>query len=261
MMKLALNSEWRRFRALYRSYGLTVFGTPLALALAFLLLTAIFRSMATQQGVAYDVQPQLASLIGVFFWHVCMGSLGVLPATVQQEATEGTLESLFISPRSFPQQLVVRTPLIVLQQLIEATLIVMPSLLLLQLPLIFSPLAMLLFFITLFGTIGIGYALCGLVLVYKSIGQVTGLIVSLSLFVSGALVPLNSLPTVFHLLKLLFPTSWGIHLTRQAMFGETVGWVNIVGPIVQSILFLTIGLTLLVWGTRNAKELGGLKAY
>lgn len=261
MMKIALHAEWRRFRALYRSYRLSVFGTPLSLAFAFLLLTAIFRNMAGEQGVVYGQQAQLASLIGVFFWHVCMGSLGVLPAMIQQEANEGTLESLFVSVRSFPRQLVARTVFVVLQQLIEATVIVALPLLLLRLPIIFSPDAILLFLITLLGAIGIGFGLCGLVLVYKSIGQLTGLIVSLSLFVSGALVPLDTLPTLFNILKLLLPTSWGIHLTRQAMFGEAVGWLDVTGLMTQSVVFLIVGVVTLVWGVRQAKRIGGLKGY
>lgn len=65
----------------------------------------------------------------------------------------------------------------------------------------------------------------------------------------------------FNLLKLFFPTSWGIHLARQVIFGHVVLPMEIAGLVAQSALFLMFGAMVLSWGVRRAKVLGELNTH
>ena len=260
MLFLALKSEYWRLINLYRSYRISAISTPITYVISFILVTIIFQNIADMQGVVYDKQAQYSSLLGVLTWYVCIGSMGALPRMIHQEALEGTLESVLISSRSLSTLVLSRLIITVIERFLIAILMAAALLISLQIQPQLNIATTLIFTLTLLGAIGIGLFFAGLGLIYKSIGQLIGLVVNLAVFISGALVPIDSLTLLFNILKPLFPTVWGIHLMRQSLFATslTTPWL---GLSLQTLCFCLLGIASFRYGFQRAQQYGSLGDY
>lgn len=211
-----------------------------------LLVTLI--NVAEVSGVEYGEPLQTATLIGFLVWKLCTGVLSSLPSMIEEEAGAGTLENLVLSAELpfwvlFGARVVVRSG----RSLIETLLLAVSLSLLLQLPLLITSLALVIALLTLMGVWGVGFALAGLALIYKSVASVTELVAYLAFSISGAFVPINGLGWLFELLKYTFPMTWGIDLLRQVMI-DGAGWGtllnsgSLLGLFGQTLIFLFAGV-------------------
>jgi ABC-type polysaccharide/polyol phosphate export permease len=114
----------------------------------------------------------------------------------------------------------------------------------------------------LLGSCGVGFALAGLALLYKSVSSVSSVIGNLALLVSGALLPLDGLGPIFTVLKYGFPMTWGISLLRQMIF--LPGFVNIAewaGLTLQTLLTFGVGWLILATCLQRARRQGALTSH
>ena len=257
-------NELRRTAVLWWSYRLSAISSIVIYAIIFPLLMVIFQNLASQHGATYGPTQQLSSLIGFLVWNLCMKVMAAIPQMVEDEASVGTLENVIASPLSPLTTLVMRTCVLCVRYAIETALLGLALGLLLKLPIVLSPAAVLVILLTLAGACGVGVALAGLALVYKSVGSIAGVVANLALLVSGALVPINALGSAFVVLKFLFPTTWGIDMLRQVMIGGyPVGWLSaeFSGLILQTVLLIGAGALVFQACLSKAKMQGSLSTY
>ena len=120
-----------------------------------------------------------------------------IPRMVEDEAIEGTLKNVILTSVPLHLMVVLRTVVYCLRYGLETLLLGAVLGLTLGLFAPFTARVAMTVFLTLAGTCGIGLALAGLALVYKSVGSVVGVIGNLTLLFSGALVPLDGLGGLF----------------------------------------------------------------
>jgi ABC-2 type transport system permease protein len=123
-----------------------------------------------------------------------------------------------------------------------------------------------LFMVSLLGAYGLGFLFAGVAIVYKRAKSLTNLVFSLMIFLTGALVGLESLGSVFELLKYTFPLTWGISLMRSVMIGEQTPILilqngELIGLMLHSVIYLAIGLLVFAWGYGIARNSGTLAHY
>ena len=254
--------ECRRHWLHVWSYRLDFLGELVLWLVAFPLMMVIFAGVAG----GYGQVAQWASLIGFLVWDLNMGVLAAITREVAQQAREGTLEPLFLSP--LPPLLLFSLRLLAafVIQGIRTLLLGLLLVLILQLPLTLSAPALPVLLLTLFGTYGVGLLLGGIALVYKEIASVIGIITLLAVLATGALVPLDGLGPSFILLKVFVPTTWGIDALRNVLIGGA-SWSALwqdgtwLGLATQAVVFPLLGAILFQRGVTKAQQQGALGTY
>lgn len=255
-------AELRRHLRLKWSYRLNSVSWIVLWVVAFPLLMTTFDNVAG----GYRVERRQASLTGFLMWDWSMTLLTVTVGFVSAEAREGTLESLVLSPvppimlfglRTFAAMLVQGGQTLVLGGILV---------LLMQIPLMVSAPALLITLLTLIGVGGLGFAVAGLALVFKSVDSVVGVFSLLALGLTGAIVPLNQLGVPYQLLKYLIPTTWGIDALRQvtvggASWGKLWDAGGLAGLGLQTAIFVTVGVFVFTHLFKRARVYGELASY
>jgi ABC-2 type transport system permease protein len=259
--------ELRREFLLWWSYRANAISSVLMWGIIFPVLLVTIQNVALKHGVNFGPDQQMASVIGFLMWRLCMSVLAAAPELIESEAAVGTLESVVASsPISFPALFVFRLISRAIRSILETSLLAAVLILLFRLPFSLPPTAVLITLLTLAGAGGVGMALAGLALLHKSVASVTGIVANLALLISGALVPLNALGTIFKVLKFTFPTTWGIDILRNVLlFGSTLQELiangTLLGLLFQSLFMVAAGLALFNLAFARTKVQGELSSY
>ena len=260
-MLLFLN-EAQRFAALWRSYRWSTISSVVVHAIIFPVLMLLFDSLASRYGSEYGAVRQLQSLIGFLVWYLCMKLMVAIPTMVEEESVVGTLENIILTNVTFEKTLILRTIVMLLRLGLETALLATVLSLALGLTLTFTPATSFITLLLLLGSCGVGFALAGLALLYKSVSSVSSVIGNLALLLSGALVPLDGLGAIFTVLKYCFPMTWGISLLRQMAF--LPGFVNtseLAGLTMHTLLMLGIGWLIFSTCLQQARQQGALASH
>ena len=261
LLTLFLN-ECRRTTSLWWTYRLSMFSSIAVHLVIFPILMFLFQHLAIRYGSSYGPGRQLDSLLGFLTWYLCMKVMVAIPRMVEDEATMGTLENVILAPVSLPTTVVLRTVVYCLRYGLEALLL--GAMLSLMLGL-FVPLSVggaVIILLTLTGTCGMGLALAGLALVYKSVGSIVGVIGNLALLFSGALVPLDGLGELFLMLKYGFPMTWGIMVLRRLAISDAVLLSSeVMGLAIQAVVMLLMGGFVFFICLQKAKDQGLLATH
>jgi hypothetical protein len=83
-----------------------------------------------------------------------------------------------------------------------------------------------------------------------------GLIFSLMILLTGALVGLESLGVLYQVFKLALPLTWGISMMRVLLAGSEVFGLGL-----HSLVYLGMGLMVFAMGYRRARTKGTLMHY
>jgi ABC-2 type transport system permease protein len=255
-----LGAEFRRAARMARSYWLEYAADLLLYSVGFLLLIAVF-SAASE---SYGSLGYLSTLIGYTVWKICASSLEDIARIASDEARTGTLEQLFVSGMHPGIVFSVRSSGIVLNHTIRGLLLAFVLATILGLLQPVPVLAIAVFVLTLAGACGLGFALVGLVLVYKRIGGGIHLLWQMLVFFTGALAPITN-PLLGAFSKLL-PLTLGITCLREIIINRvsTAGlWQSglLPGLLINTAFYLTLGVVLFTWGERRARQLGVLAHY
>lgn len=182
------------------------------------------------------------------------------------EAQSGTLEQMYMSPVNATVLMIGR----MLAMLISTTLtLILPVgalafFLHINIPLRWDALPILL--LSLIGLFGLSLVLCGAVLVFKQVDNLSDLIQNSLLFLAGTLVPLSNFPDWLATISRLLPLTQGIVILREIIFGGlslTSTWANgsLPGLLLQSVLYLCFGWVVFKLCERVAMNQGLLGQY
>jgi len=125
-------------------------------------------------------------------------------------------------------------------------------------------LAVVVFGLTVAGACGMGFALVGLVLVYKRVGGAIELLWQMLVFFTGALAPIYN-PLLAAFSKLL-PLTLGITCLRAIFIDSATAadlWQSglLPGLLINTAFYVASGAALFTWGQRRARQLGVLSHY
>jgi ABC-2 type transport system permease protein len=267
MMLSVFVSELRLEFLLWRAYRLNAISSVLMWGVIFPIILVGLQKVAIDHGVAFGDTAMSASVIGFLVWRLCMSVLAAMPQMIEQEARVGVVENIVLATSTpVAMLLIFRAIARSLRSLLETTLLGVILIVLFKVPLPLSPTAVFVILLTLAGTLGVGFVLSGAALVYKSVSSFTGIVTILALFISGAAVPLNALGIIFTVLKLGFPTTWGIDILRGVILsGDNLSTLitngSLFGLLIQSAILVSVGLWLFNLAFNHAKRTGQLGSY
>jgi ABC-2 type transport system permease protein len=129
-----------------------------------------------------------------------------------------------------------------------------------------GPALIVLFLISLVGAYGLGFLFAGVALVFKRTEALVGLMFSLMIFFTGALVGLERLGWVYQVLRLALPLTWGISLMRMTLtegmnLASLFQTGELVGLMVHSLVYLSVGLLVFAAGYSRARAKGTVAHY
>lgn len=259
---------WTLFQAEFKRYYRIQWSNPgdsLSWFLyTFLVLAAALVILNGISAGGYGQEERILVVVGWLVWVVASDCMSELPANVSEEAQTGTLEQLCLAPVPLASLLAVRSLAYLIGVGAKGILAVALMGFFLA-PLPSGPTLVVIFQISLVGAYGMGYLLAGLALVFKRTEALVGLVVSLMIFLTGALVGLESLGWVYQLLKIVFPLTWGISLMREVISGIAPGDLasmnGLVGLGLHSLGYLSVGLGVFAMGEWLAHRQGTTGHY
>jgi ABC-2 type transport system permease protein len=206
----------------------------------------------------------LSTLIGYTTWKVCASVLVDIARIATEEAHTGTLEQLFLTDLPPGMVFITRGLGILVNHGIRGLILAFILAAVLGILQPVAPLAVVVFLLTLGGACGLGFALAGLALVYKRIGGGLQLLWQMLVFFTGALAPIPN--GILGTLSNILPLTLGITSLRSILIdGATLAvlWQNgmLAGLLLNTAIYIGLGLVFFNWGQRRARELGVLAHY
>lgn len=116
------------------------------------------------------------------------------------------------------------------------------------------------------GLYGFGLALAGVAVIYKRLGRLIQLLQLVFLFLTGALIPLESLPQPIQILGESLPLSLGIKIARLLTVAglslrQVIESGNLFYLFLNSAIYLALGVVVFLWTDRIARRQGLLGQY
>lgn len=257
MLELFL-AELKRGRIQFRRYLFESIG---GIAIATLTFYGLFLSASYIAGPGLKFGDRLdAIIVGYVLWTLVLFVMTSISGTLQREAQTGTLEQLFISPFSASQVFLSRAiaDLLLQSGLICAILLIIMALtgrwlafpLSLSLPLL----------TVLLGAYGISFAMGSLALIFKRVGQVSGIFQFGLLFLMS--IPTEEWTGGMRLVGNLLPMSPGAGLLRDLMARQLPLDLPQLGiALINGGLYFALGICLFRWAERRVKRYGNLNDY
>lgn len=259
---IVLWGEMRRQSDLARAYAVNLVTDQVLFILIFFLLSGL-SNLVTDGN--FDQAARLAFLVGFLTWRVGAGAMEEMVESLADDAEWGTLEQVWLGSRSPTLVVLARSFNLILYYSLRITLMGSIILLLLRVSVFWSPGALLIYALTLLGMVGVGLALSGLHLVYKNV-QFLGNAVGFALFfVTGVISSFEGVPGLY-LLSRCLPLAAGIDLLR-AMLAYDVSLPAVIaspvfkGLLLNSFVYLALGLAVWAWARRRAASDGSLAHY
>jgi ABC-2 type transport system permease protein len=252
---------WTVFRAEVKRYFLIQWSNPGDSLSWFLYTFLVFiAAMVILNGISggdYGREEALLVLVSD-----CMNEL---PAAITEEAQTGTLEQICLAPIPLAGLLTVRSLAYFIGVGAKGLLAVALVAFFIA-PLRSGPALIVLFLISLVGAYGLGFLFAGVALVFKRTEALVGLMFSLMIFFTGALVGLERLGWVYQVLRLALPLTWGISLMRMTLtegmnLASLFQTGELVGLMVHSLVYLSVGLLVFAAGYSRARAKGTVAHY
>jgi ABC-2 type transport system permease protein len=262
LIRIEMRREW----LLSKSYWVELIADQVFFILGFLVLTGLFEVATRGQ---YAGTAQMAALIGYLVWRVAGGCMADVTHSVEEDAQWGTLEQVWLSGAKLGEVVLARSGSLIFYYSLRVLIIAVITGLILRLPLTFTaaevPAAILLYGLTLISPLGLAFLLAGLHLAFKNISAITQPLATILLFLTGALTPLDGIPVLYPLSRVL-PLSIGIDLLRDLLV-EGVSLSHIlasrlfVALLINSVVYLGAGLLVLSWARQKVLADGSLAHY
>lgn len=206
--------------------------------------------------------PVLRSLVGYLMWYYLALVTGSLSTSLHHEATEGTLEQLWLTPEGPVRVLLSRLVAVLLRGTTEI-LVVLAVLMAFTgvLPTSTMGIALALLGISVLGLVGFGYLLAGLTLMFKRVAGVIGLFNLGMLILLGFFgVPRDGVTSI--LFKAL-PLVEGSRLIHHVLSGGSMPDLatDIVLIGVNSLLYVGAGLWCFRLAEHRTRQLGTLGQF
>lgn len=261
-----VRTELRRLLLLGKSYTVSHIADHFFFVIGFLIMAGLF-NIATDG--AYTGKAQLSSLIGYLIWRVAAGIIRGIVESVANDAQWGTLEQIWLSGSRPISVILARDVALVIFFTVRVLIIALFIVPILQIPIRFPlhtlPGATLLYLLTLISPFGVALILTGLQLVYKNVEALAFPLATILLFLTGALSPLDGIPTLYTLSRFL-PIAIGVDLLRDLLvdgtsFSTVVLQPAFLGLLLNSAIYLGAGWLVISWARGKVLAQGSLAHY
>lgn len=207
-----------------------------------------------------------SALLGYLMWFYALTAIGNMSWDLREEAQTGTLEQRYLSPaptvliqlgRAF-SNLITTTVIIIIFTL------VLIYLLGVTLPLRLAGLPV--FVLTMVGLYGFGLLIGGATLIFKQVESLANLVQNMLLFLNGAFLPVDRLPSWLAAIAHTLPTTQGIVVMRKVVLEDASlldVWSDgsLVWLLLHSLLYFTVGWVVFSLCERKARRDGLLGQY
>lgn len=239
ILLVMLNEIYRRF--------LIIWNYKFNLVMQLVMVALIFLGATFFLGHGQIDPSQAPSmLLGYGVW--CYARIILLESSyyLTIEAQSGTLEQMYMSPVNASALVVGRMIAMLISTTLTLILPVGALAFFLHINLSLSWDALPVLLLTLIGLFGLSLVLCGAVLVFKQVDNLSDLIQNALLFLAGTLVPLSSFPGWLAAISRMLPLTQGIVILREITFGgqsiaSTLANGSLLWLIFQSFLYLFLG--------------------
>ena len=217
-----------------------------------------------------DSDAMHSPLLGYLVWFFGMKAVDHMAYMVQDEATSGTLEQMYMTPAPLLVIMIGRSLGTLVVAAVQAALVAVAIALLVRLPVTLDVRAIVLgapiFALTMVGLFGFGFFVAGLSLVVKRTGTLMNMLVTALLYFSGVLLPLERLSEETAAVARTLPSTLGIAALRDVVFGGlslAEVWANGSLPwlLAHSALYFTLGWLFYTQCESIAKRQGTLGQY
>lgn len=257
---LIFKSEVKKQWNIEKRYKLGVISDLIVYYALFMLLYLLIRSNVgsiPKSELNLKISVQVVSYISWFFFSF---TINFVFNNINKESSEGTIEQLAIGPNSLNKIFYIKLLVISLRNMI----LIIPLQLLLMIStgtkIIFSSYTILIFFIMIFGTVGLSLLLGGLQIYYKNIGQFPFIITIL--FLSSALFDMSKLPSVVQNILYFLPFAKGVDLIKQSVLPNiNIPFMQLVFLLINSIVYLFIGIYIFNYFVNKSKNSGRLGSF
>jgi len=199
-------------------------------------------------------------VVGYILWALVSFIIGDIAGGLQQEASTGTLEQIFLSPFPAAQIFLVRALARLTVTLTQMLAILSLIMVLTGRVLSFSPALILPLVTVILGAFGIAFAVAAISLIVKEVRQILGLL-PFGLFVA-LLVPVETWEMPARFLGWLLPMTPGAGVLRELMArNQGLNWGQFTIAFLNGGLYFAIGWALFQQAERVAKQRGKLSGY
>jgi ABC-2 type transport system permease protein len=240
------------------------------LGLVFMLVPVYFVAPALQSVAAASIQTEGKEyfsflVVGLAVLTVTSTALTAFPATVGSSIGSGTLEAMLATPARLPAVLLGLIGYEMSWSVARATLMLAVGMALgMTINLSGVPLAMAALFLILVAYLGLGLALAGMILVFRTIGPLGSGLVAASALLGGVYYSTSVIPSWVRELSSLVPLTYGLRVIRQTLL-TGAGFRQVSSDLMLltllALLLLALGATAFGYGLRHARREGTLGQY
>jgi ABC-2 type transport system permease protein len=205
-------------------------------------------------------------IVGYFIWIYANYIITDTNNLITETSQTGVLEQVYLSTASLAPQLMARFAAGALMCTAELFAVTAVLKLFFPVSIPWSLQAFPVFLITITGIGGFALIIAGIGLIFKKSQAFTYMIANILLFLNGAIVPVENLPTWIQWLSKTLPTSQGIIVLRELLF-KNRSLANVITDghllllIINTTIYLTLGLAILRYCERYAQRHGIVGHY
>lgn len=204
---------------------------------------------------------QASFYIGFIYWYLTSSLITESSTIISMEKQLGTLEQLLIKPVRFDVLVTIKTLVWYLVNTLKVLLTLLFLTLCLKLNLSFSPVLFLIFTLASLGIFGLTLVLVALTLKYTKVASFESIISYSLLFLTGAVVPLEKLPTAIQFLGNNLPLTIAVKLSRTFIDSGIFVWIDFYHLIIQSLAYLILGYWFFNYIYQKSKQAGLERSY
>lgn len=258
-MHHVLMAEWRREWVQLRRYPTEMLSELIVIVIVFY---GLFLGASYMAGTSAFGHRLNDIIVGYTLWTLSMTSVGTMGWSIANEAQNGTLEQVFLSPAGMRWILLCRNAATVVISLVFTTATLFAVMAITGRWLVLSPLDIVPGLLMIASASGVGFLVASVTILMKRSNQLLNLLQFVLLFLIMA--PTANLAGVWRWVAITAPFSPVVALLRSMMSGQSGGlfagnwfWWSLVNAA------LWLGLGLLVFGAalRRAKARGSLGHY
>ncbi len=255
----ALRAEWRREWVQLRRYPTEMLSELVVIVLVFygLFLGASFMAgRAILGGRLSDI------IVGYALWTLSLMSVGTMGWTISNEAQNGTLEQVFLSPYGAAIILLLRNMASVVISLLFTVLTLFSVMAITGHYLFVSPWDIIPGLLMIASATGLGYLVASVTILMKRSQQLLNLLQFILLFL--IMSPTATLNGPWRWLAIVAPFSPVVALLRSMMMqgAALIGTGNwLLWSVVNAVLWLLVGLLVFGWAQKKARRRGNLSHY
>ena len=242
-----------------RAYTIEIVRWPLSPLIYFLMLLITYRTSGQATAGGYAIEGfLLVGAIGMVMWTSTLWTGGY---AIEMERTEGTINSLFLTPGS-------RTAVIMGYTIGAFAIFVVPTVIVLaglayfsgaQLHIESLPAVLLSLLVLALGSLALGHVLAGAFVLTRRANMWANFLQAPIYLLSGMVVPISNLPEWLRWFSVIFPISAGVSALRESLLaGAGAGDISseITRFALSSLVLFVIGSFLLRRVERVAKSGG-----